>query len=127
MPSGKRISDCYALNAARDDTVLFYYYTEFPLVRLRKGQLDGIWQPGIRGAHTFAVLGDLVVMHSGYGLHDWQRLRLQPDGSVASEGSLDFVDEDGDALPVQAACALGSFIWFLQNSTVYRADLRDLS
>ncbi|MFN7924486.1 MAG: hypothetical protein U0Q16_30575 [Bryobacteraceae bacterium] len=60
------ITDCYALNVESNDSTWFYYYTPFPLVRLRHDAVDAVWQPGLRGAQVFAVFGNRALMHSGY-------------------------------------------------------------
>lgn len=120
------IADCYALNVDNSDQVWFYYYTPFPLVRLRRGVIDGIWRPGIAGAHAFAIFGDRIVMHSGYSQQDWRLLSLNNDGSATDLGALDCLGEDGEPLPASSACARSHYIWFVHGSIVYRMDLREI-
>jgi hypothetical protein len=48
------ISDCYALNVENNETVWFYYYTPFLLVRLREDAINGFWRTGLAGAKAFA-------------------------------------------------------------------------
>ncbi len=120
------ISDCYALNVAGPDQVWFYYYTPFPLVRLRRDVIDGIWSPGVQGSRALAVLGDRVVMHSGYGKQDWRLLRLCKDGSVDDLGTIDFITEDGESLPAREARARSRYLWFVHDASVYRADIGEI-
>lgn len=120
------ISDCYALNVVGPDQVWFYYYTPFPLVRLRRDVIDRIWSPGVEGSRAFAVLGDRVVMHSGYGRQDWRFLRLNKDGSAEDRGTMDFITEDGESLPANSAYARSRYIWFVRNATVYRTDVGEV-
>jgi hypothetical protein len=117
------ISDCYALNVESSEAVWFYYYTPFLLVRLRKDAIDGFWRTGVAGAQAFAVRGNLVVIHAGYQQNDWRLLQLHEDGTVSNVDQVEFVDEHGDPLPARCAKARGRLIWFVQNSTIYRADI----
>lgn len=44
------IDDCYYLNAASDTEVWCYYFSSYPLIRIRDGAVDGVWQE-MHGAH----------------------------------------------------------------------------
>lgn len=121
------ISDCYALNVESSETVWFYYYTPFLLVRLRKDAIDGFWRTDLAGATAFAVCGNRVLMHAGYRQSDWRLLQLREDATVSDIGQVEFVDEDGDPLPAQCATARGRLLWFVQNSTIYRADISKIN
>ena len=122
-----RISDCYALNVESHETVWFYYYTPFLLVRLRNEAINGFWRTDISGARAFAVSGDRVVIHAGYDRRDWRLLQLKDDATVENMGPVEFVKEDGARLSAYRASARGPLIWFVQDSTVYRVDINKLS
>lgn len=119
------ISDCYGLNVQSDNKIWFYYYTPFLLVQLHKEAVS-FWKPGVLGASVFAVAGNQVVIHAGYQEDDWCLLRLHRDGLVNNMGPVEFVDENGDPLPARCAKARGRMIWFVRNSTIYRADISHL-
>ena len=116
------ICDCYALNVESDDTVWLCYYTEFPLVRLRNGVVDGVWQPGIRGANAFAIRANRVVIHAGYGANDWRVLDLDVSGVVIAFESVEFLNEHKIPIPAKCAYSRGRLIWFVEGSKVYRVD-----
>lgn len=59
------IADCYALNVVGEDAWA-YYYTDFPIVRIRAGAIAG-WSTEVRGAHGLVVADDGVVLVGCYG------------------------------------------------------------
>jgi hypothetical protein len=58
------ICDCYALNVA-GETVWAYYYTDFPLARIKAGRVRA-WSTDVEGARAVAVAGDRVLFAGGY-------------------------------------------------------------
>ncbi len=61
------ISDCYALNVASDREVWLCYYTDFPLVKLVDGRIEGIWPRfPVKGSPGFAIDGEAVLFEGGY-------------------------------------------------------------
>ncbi|MEW9533132.1 hypothetical protein [Microbispora sp. NPDC049125] len=73
------ISDCYALNVAGEG-VWAYYYTDFPIVRIRSAVVAG-WSTEVHGAHALVVADGRVVLVGGYG-EDRHRLVA---GSIQGE------------------------------------------
>ncbi|GAA1299891.1 hypothetical protein Psi02_77280 [Planotetraspora silvatica] len=61
------ISDCYALNVTGEEAWA-YYYTDFPIVRVRAAAVDG-WSTEVRGAHALVVADDRVALVGGYDEH----------------------------------------------------------
>ncbi|MFD1537449.1 hypothetical protein [Nonomuraea guangzhouensis] len=61
------ISDCYALNVTGDEAWA-YYYTDFPIVRVRAAAIAG-WPTEVRGAHALVVVDDRVALVGGYNEH----------------------------------------------------------
>ncbi|MEV6159912.1 hypothetical protein AB0L53_57205 [Nonomuraea sp. NPDC052129] len=61
------ISDCYALNVTGDEAWA-YYYTDFPIVRIRAAAVAG-WSTEVRGAHALVVADDRVALVGGYNEH----------------------------------------------------------
>ncbi|MFI7617511.1 hypothetical protein ACIBP6_40450 [Nonomuraea terrae] len=59
------ISHCYALNVTGQDAWA-YYYTDFPVVRIRAGAVTGRLT-GVGGARALVVADDRVVLVGGYG------------------------------------------------------------
>lgn len=67
-PSGSldEMCDCYAINVSSEDVVWCYYYTEFPLVKINKGQINDHWEIPISGSDAFAVDSNYALFRGGY-------------------------------------------------------------
>lgn len=59
------ISDCYALNVTGPDAWA-YYYTDFPVVRVRDGVTTG-WPTQVGGARALVVADRRIALVGGYG------------------------------------------------------------
>ena len=121
-----RILDCYALNVENDDTAWIYYYSPFPIVRIHKRLIDGVWKAPIPYATAFAVYRDTVVMDNGVQQDGWTRLTLQDNGRVSRSGPVVFLDDEGAPFSAKFATARGRLIWFLKDAKIYCADLGHL-
>ncbi|QSQ27520.1 hypothetical protein JY651_22540 [Pyxidicoccus parkwayensis] len=120
------IVDCYALNVASDDETWLYFYSEFPLVRLRSGEPATVWKTPLRGATAFAVNDTHVLFNGTYESHEYFQLfslydrgarRLKPQGT--------FRFEDGAGTPWRPtrACGRGSWLYGVDGTRVFRIDL----
>jgi len=74
------ISDCYALNVAKDGAWA-YYYTGFPFVRIDSEWNVRAWRTNTSGGREFAVHGKHILHYGGYGEHktDCKLLRLDQE------------------------------------------------
>ncbi|UYQ65698.1 hypothetical protein [Streptomyces peucetius] len=113
--AGGCMADCYALNVHRGEAWA-YYYTDFPLVRVRADGSVRVWDSPVAGAKATAVHSGAVAFFGGYG-QEQDRLVLctpaertaapylhstlvRPDGSpvgrrrVVARGSRLFVQAD---------------------------------
>ncbi len=88
------ICDCYAMNVDQTGAVWGNYYMDFPLVKLRDGQVEQLWKEfGVLG-NTFAVRGEEVI-----GMHDKQLTIRDLSASSQQESTLaNAVDEGGNLL-----------------------------
>lgn len=65
-PSGfDRITDCHALNVAKDG-VWAYYYTKFPVARIDSDWRVKCWPTSVAGARALAVRSMQVLLFGGY-------------------------------------------------------------
>lgn len=60
------ISDCYALNVARNGAWACYY-TGFPFVFIDANWQVRCWENEFVGSSAFAIAGDHIVLYGGYG------------------------------------------------------------
>ncbi|MET7992690.1 hypothetical protein ABZU76_17525 [Amycolatopsis sp. NPDC005232] len=95
------ISDCYALNVD-GDTAWTCHYTDFPLVRIRDGEVTG-WHNEVGGSRALAVAGSSVAFYGGYGPeHDRLVVGVLGDDRVHVTGEYRLVQPDGHDLPAAA-------------------------
>ncbi|MDX2051684.1 MAG: hypothetical protein SFV15_04780 [Polyangiaceae bacterium] len=60
------MDECYALNASLEETWV-YYYRDFALVRFdRAGDVGGVWNLAVQGAHAVAVAGGYAALFGSY-------------------------------------------------------------
>lgn len=116
--------DCYALNVESDGDVWCYYYSSFPLVRLRGGRIDASWEIPISGSDAFAVSEGLALFRGGYKKRDgFHLLELRPDAKAKELAHVQFEDERGNALVGDWVVARGDSMYMLNDSRLYRVDL----
>ncbi len=121
------ICDCYALNVTADDEIWLCYYTEFPLVRLRRNGDASVWQSQVGGSDAFAIHDRFVLFRGGYSQRDiYQLFELKDDGSMIQRSFFTFMDDSGKRLQNVHAFARGPFLYLRQGVRCYRADVREL-
>jgi hypothetical protein len=120
------IVDCYALNVSANDEAWCYYYTQFPIVRIKSGRIVEFWQSPIEGSSAICVWRDSVLIQGGYKANDWKLLSLCDHGLARVYSSYEFLNGDGQILTSRVARARGQIIWFVEGSEVYWVSLKDL-
>ena len=76
------VDDCYALNAVGAEAWACYY-SDFPILRIRRNGEARFWSNGVNGAAAIAVDGDRVVLYGGYA-EDASRIALLKLGEKAA-------------------------------------------
>jgi hypothetical protein len=125
VPDPIRLSmaDCYALNVCSEREVWLYFYTDFPLVRLRDKKVAGHWQMPVSGSHGFAVDGRRVLLAASYERRESLFLgRL---------GELDFAevtpaDEAGEPLREFRGFGRRHHLYLATRDALHIVDLRTL-
>ncbi|MFL5339503.1 MAG: hypothetical protein ACJ8F7_04980 [Gemmataceae bacterium] len=121
---GLDICDCYALNVESERDVWCYYYTEFPLVRLRSRRIDSVWRTPLAGSDAFAVLGEHAVFRGGYKDREtYQVFELGRGDKVNLLGKIALQDEKGSKLMSDWAVGRANAIWSVRNNLVYKLDV----
>jgi hypothetical protein len=118
------IADCYALNVASDEDVWAYYYKEFPLLRLRRGTVAGMWTNiPVAGASAFGVHGDRVLF---VGSHRRKRALHLLTLLEMRAFALTPVDQAGDPLNGTRlrGCGRGPKLYLHTDEALYCVDLR---
>jgi hypothetical protein len=119
------ICDCYALNVATDDDVWLYYYTEFPLVRLRRRAIEAVWSMPVGGSHAFALLGKHVLFAGGFKDRDTYRLfSLGTEAAPVSQGEFELFDHEGQKLVPDRVVARAEAVYLISRGDIYRLDVQ---
>lgn len=119
------ICDCYALNVASDEDVWLYYYTDFPLVRLRRGRIESVWTMPVSGSDAFAVFDGYALFRGGYEDRDTYRLfSLRQGGTPVLLAEMEFHDNGGGKLLARRVAGRGDAIRFIHENLLFRVDVR---
>jgi hypothetical protein len=122
-----RICDCYALNVISHKEVWFYYYTDFPLVRLRDRKIDGIWQSPVRGCHGIAIKGSYVLFNGGYNKDNTHTLcRLFDDGKLEMIEEFELQTENGESPERGYSKSRFGRTYLLIDNAIYVLDISEL-
>jgi hypothetical protein len=112
------VCDAYAMNVEPDGDVWLYFYTKFPIVRIRSGVYQA-WEFGVGGGRALAVRNDRVLLFGDYKRGALGRLiQLRANGSTKLDGEVVLVDHDGTALKHVAAWGVGHKLYILQDRRV---------
>ncbi len=119
------ICDCYAMNVESDEVTWLYYYTEFPLVRLRSRMIHSIWRMPLGGSDAFAISGDHALFRGGYKNRDsYQLFALGDNGNVSLVAEIDLQDERGNKLVAERVVGRANAIHVVSGENLYRVDVQ---
>ena len=119
------ICDCYALNVESEKDVWFYYYTDFPLVRLHCRKIESIWKMPLGGSGAFAVSRGYALLRGGYKQRDdYQLFCLGPDGKPELVAKIELQDKLGNKLIADRVVGRADAIHLVSNSFLYQVDLQ---
>jgi hypothetical protein len=119
------ICDCYALNVESEEDVWLYYYTEFPLVRLRRRKIESIWKMPLGGSGAFAISGGHALFRGEY--KDWdtyQLFSLGTDGKPELVAKIELLDKNGNKLVAERVVGRADAIHLVCDGFLYRVDLQ---
>ncbi|MCP3062315.1 hypothetical protein LXT21_26340 [Myxococcus sp. K38C18041901] len=123
------IIDCYALNVASDDETWLYFYTDFPLVRLRDGAKPVSWKTPVAGASAMAVGSTHVLFGGSYSARSQFELYVlhgRREKSLVSAGTFVFVDPDGERWQPTWMRGRGPWLYGGEGTRAFRIDLDTL-
>lgn len=119
------ICDCYALNIEFENVTWFYYYTQFPLVRLRDFAVERYWEMPISGSDAFAVESWHALFRGGYGDHDTYSLfSLKKERPMlVREFALRTPEEE--SLVFSWARGRRDALWLIDETRLYRLSIHE--
>lgn len=118
------IDDCYALNVT-DDAAWTCYYSGFPLVQIRDGEVAAGWRTPIDGAKAVAVSGNRVALFGGYSDQRDRLVIAELTGSAMRvTGTYRLVLPDGQPMPKQVTVVgRGPALHLITGDTWYQLSL----
>lgn len=124
---GLDICDCYALNVASDADVWCYYYTDFPLVHLRSGEVKSVWRMPLAGSDAFATSAGHAVFRGGYKDRDtYQLFSLGPNGMVKLVREIELRDQRDVKLVATRVIGRANAIYLVSDGFLYRVDVETI-
>jgi hypothetical protein len=118
------IYDCYAMNVDFGGDVWCCYYMDFPLVRLRGGEIREAWQSPVTGASSFAIDPPFALFYGSFdGEHEFTLVELSTQGAAKVVGGFIACDEDGQPLKVDRAESRGPAIHLVSGDFVYTVGI----
>lgn len=116
------VCDAYATNVIDDSEVWLYFYTEFPIVRVRGGSYR-VWNFGRGGAQALAVRDERVLVFGDYQQRNLARvLELGRDSTTRLVEQFLVEDETGKPLDRATAWGVGRDLYLAQDRQVWKLD-----
>jgi hypothetical protein len=112
------ICDAYALNVDRQGNVWLYFYSEFPIVRLREGRYTR-WSCSVLGSHVLAAWESRALLVGSYGEPASARIMdLRHDGSARIVEEAIVVTPEGAPITPMRAVSIGPEVFFFDGKRV---------
>lgn len=119
----ERMMDCYAMNIDLDDNIWFYYYTEFPLVKLNNEKTMEFWETKTSGSSSLNISKDIILMAGGYDNDNFELFEFK-GAKLKTSKKIKFTTKEGTELSkINYITSFGSNIGFLNDKKVYLTDL----
>jgi len=120
------MSDCYAMNIDSDNNTWFYYYTEFPLVKLDNSKQITFWETNIGGSSSLNISGNKILMADGYNENNFVLFEIKKN-KLKKIKKFKFKDEENDELNKRNyISSFGSNIGFLARNKIYLTNMSEI-
>lgn len=117
-----KICDCYALNVETENITWCYYYTKFPLVKIKKGSIVDYWHIPIYGSDCFAIFRNFALFRGGYGDRDYFYLvKLGKNHQTTIEKKIQPVNIKN----IERICSRGDTIFCLFDKKIYSISVHE--
>ena len=122
------MADCYSLNIDLNEDVWCYYYTEFPIVRIKDRAIADYWESPVQGASHFSVSFPYVLFVGGYEHKDlFQLVKLHQDRKANIIRKFLLQDEQGAALHLEQIAVRGPNMAVFSGGRVYVSNLSEFT
>ena len=116
------ICDAYAVNVNLSETVHVYFYTDFPIVRLREATYAR-WSCGLAGARALAIRGDRAILVGGYAEPSMGRIvELRSDGNGALVEECSVTTPEGTPIAAMRPAGVGAELFFFDGARVLQLE-----
>ena len=112
--------DCYAMNVESNHVTWCYYYTEFPLVKIKDGVIADYWNMPVHGSSVFAIYQDFGLFQGGYddcSFFYLVKLGREHVAEIKAKFTIDNVAQ------VERVCARGDALFFLSDKKIYKISV----
>ncbi len=97
-----------------------YYYTDFPLVRIKNDHAEVVCQVPVAGSSAFALSGGYALFSGSYKKREALFFLHVKEGNVTE---VEPTDENGKAMEIRNGSGKGSILYLLDSRSVYAVDL----
>lgn len=120
------ISDCYAMNIDLENNTWFYYYTEFPLVKLSDSKQIDFWGTKIEGSSSLNISDNKILMADGYDSNNFVLFEINGKKLKKSK-KIKFQSKEGIELNKQNyITSFGSNIGFRNENKIYLTNVSEV-
>ena len=120
------MTDCYAMNIDADNNIWFYYYTDFPLVKLDNSKEIKFWNTDGRGSSSLNISDNKILMADGYRQNDFILFEIQGDKFMKTKKVRFKNEENQDLNKRNYMTSFGSNICFLKDNKIYLTDMNEI-
>lgn len=119
-----KICDCYALNVISNKESWCYYYTDFPLVKIKNYKIDSYWNTPIRGSSAFAIYRNFALFSNGYNENDNLLHLLKLDNDYIAKEIAQIQIENFEK--VEQFLGRRDSLYFLSNKKVFQISVQEV-
>lgn len=126
-PDGlEHMADCYAMNIDSDNNTWFYYYTEFPLVKLTTSKQIEFWETNVGGSSSLNISGSNILMDNGYDKSNFVLFEVK-ENKLKKLRKIKFQNEDKVKLnKTNYISSFGSNLGFLEENKIYLTNIDNM-
>lgn len=122
----EHMADCYAMNIDSDNNTWFYYYTEFPLVKLNNSKQIEFWETKIEGSSSLNISDTKVLMDNGYDDNNFVLFEVKGDKLKKSKKIKFQGVEKIELNKRNYISSFGSNIGFLEKNKIYLTNMKEI-
>ena len=120
------MADCYSLNIDLNEDVWCYYYTDFPIVRIKDRAIADYWESPVQGASRFSVSFPYILFVGGYKDKSlFQLVKLHQDRKANIIRKFRLEDKQGATIDPELIAVRGENMSVLSDGRVYVSNLSE--